>query len=60
MSPGTRASHNRCYHLQRWSDQDSYTLDVNPWVLSRQQGLAMLFAVNDMGPLERLWKGLKF
>lgn len=60
MSPGTGASYNRCYHLQRWPDQDSDTLDVNSWVLSRQQGLATLSAVNDMGPLEGLWKGLKF
>ena len=54
MSPGTGASHNRCYHLQCWLDQDSNTLDVNPWILSRQQGLAMCCAVNGMGPLEGL------
>lgn len=54
MSPGTGASHNRCYHLQRWPDQDSNTLDVNPWTLSRKQELAMCSAVNDMGPLEGL------
>lgn len=44
-SPDT--SHSRCCHLQHWPDQDINTLDVNPWVLASQQGLAVLSAVND-------------
>lgn len=60
MSPGTGASHSRCYRLWHWPDQDSNTLDINPWVLARQQGPAALSTVNDTGPLEGLWKGLEF
>lgn len=51
-SPGTGASRSRCCHLQHWPDQDINTLDVNPWVLASQQGLAMLSAVNE----EVLWR----
>lgn len=59
-SPGTRALHSRCCHLQHWPDQDISTLDVNPWALASQQGLAVLSAVNDKGPLKGLRKGLEF
>lgn len=47
MSLGTRVSRSRCCHLQHWPDQDINTLDVNLWVLARQQGLAVLSAAND-------------
>lgn len=60
MSPGTGASHSRCYRLQRWPDRDSNTPEVNLWVLASLQGPAVLSAVNDTGLLEGLGKGLEF